>query len=437
MRYGFLLACAFLGCDAEVTNNATADASSGTDGPQLDTNGQDPDSPIQGGPELDPSFGVGGLVNLSPADHAQMTDIAIAANGKLVLVGRSGTSVAAGVMTICRLLADGMLDTSFAGDGCFSDDAFGPSNGNAVLVTTGGDYFVAGSRLLGAESSNAVVWRISGAGALVTTFDIDGRVEQDSGTKDELFSIIHSSQGEYIAGGYTLINNVEGTSLIRFNELGVLTANQQTTATPARRIYSLLEVAGGLIVAAGQGTGPNPMLARYRANLTPDTSFAGGAFATVGDQRGTATRVWAGAGETLVVAEERERAPNMFQLAVRRFTAAGAADPAFGSAGITVSPTSTSAFAIPAAAQAANGETVVAAMQPGELSSLAFRVDVMGAAMPTFGPGGEQEFTATDNQKYMLDAIGVQPDGKIVLVLAIPRGNDTPTTVRVVRWLVI
>ena len=101
---------------------------------------------------LDPSFGADGRVSLAFRDgQTQALDVAIQANGKIVVVGRDREKFA-----VARFKSDGRLDRSFGGDGEVITGFDGSSaTAHAVAIQANGKIVVAGGTIRAAAGTTA------------------------------------------------------------------------------------------------------------------------------------------------------------------------------------------------------------------------------------------------------------------------------------------
>ncbi|MFZ0323697.1 MAG: hypothetical protein WAN48_06150 [Actinomycetes bacterium] len=116
-------------------------------------------------------------------DQAEFDSLVVEPDGKIVAAGIAGRNV-----LVSRFRADGTLDPTFARDGVRLLRVR-VAGTNAVVSLDGGDrILVADSRTdTFASSSDALVWRLTGQGALDRTFARDGRKEIDQ-VRDDLIS---------------------------------------------------------------------------------------------------------------------------------------------------------------------------------------------------------------------------------------------------------
>ena len=245
---------------------------------------------------LDTAFGSGGF---APADFFQTTDqandLAIQADGKIVLVGSSDD----GLLAVARFNTDGSLDTSF-GNGGKSAPGLAPGleQGLAVAIQPDGKIVAAGS-VVTEQHNDFLLTRFETNGALDTTFGDSRKVITDFGNSfDDIHDIVLQPDGQIVAAG-TAGNKF---ALARYNTNGSLDntfgagGKVTTTFLGVDDAQSVVLQRDGKIVMAGSTSAPGgPIqrsfaLARYNINGSLDsvfgdqgkvtTSFAQDAFST-------------------------------------------------------------------------------------------------------------------------------------------------------------
>ncbi len=221
---------------------------------------------------LDPAFGDGGEVttdfNLSPDVTEWATAVAIDADGKIVAVG----SVHEGRFALARYNTDGTPDSSFDGDGMLTTKlAAGDEAAEDVAIQADGSIVVVGHigfnrfALARYMTNGALDPSFGGDGTVTTSFRGDGR-----GT-----GLVIQDNGKIVAAGiargkFALARyNVDGTFDPTFGKNGRVT----TGFTPAGAgAWDVGLDPDGRIVAAGDASG-SFAVARYRRTGRLDASF--------------------------------------------------------------------------------------------------------------------------------------------------------------------
>ena len=146
-------------------------------------------SPVAAAPgDLDRSFGQRGTVitNLTPWNE-NTGDVAIQADGRIVVVGRASSRSGYGSFAVLRYRAGGRLDRGFGRDGVVvTDVSKREDSASAVAIQPNGRIVVVGSATVAGRDTIAVV-RYRRAGALDRTFGEQGIATVDTGgpTNDE------------------------------------------------------------------------------------------------------------------------------------------------------------------------------------------------------------------------------------------------------------
>lgn len=239
--------------------------------------------------DLDTSFGTGGRVT-TPLGGVGYNPIVIQSDGKLVVVGSSGTQPALDV-AVARYNIDGSLDTTFDADGTVVTDLGGNDVGSAVALQSDGKIIVAGESNSQGNYDFYVV-RYNTDGSLDTTFDSDGMVFTPVGSlHDRAYAVAVQDDGKIVVGGYGRVANND-FAVVRYCSNGSLDDGTNcggsgfgsggivTTSIGGAQdqIYTLAIQDDGKILAGGYSNntaGPNYAftVVRYNTDGTLDTSF--------------------------------------------------------------------------------------------------------------------------------------------------------------------
>jgi uncharacterized delta-60 repeat protein len=157
---------------------------------------------------LDNTFGSSGIVTTTIGTTALVFDVALQADGKIVVGGTSDSDFA-----IARYNTDGSLDTTFSGDGIFTASLNDNNEIHAVAIQTDGK-IVAG----GISDIFFALARFNTNGTLDNTFGTNGLVasmlHQMAGAND----IAIQTDGKIVAAGF----DDNRAALARFNTNGSL-----------------------------------------------------------------------------------------------------------------------------------------------------------------------------------------------------------------------
>ncbi|MEX2172770.1 MAG: PKD domain-containing protein [Pirellulaceae bacterium] len=241
---------------------------------------------------LDAGFGSGGLVMIDFGSGTEdiAKGVVIQPDGKLVVAGHTvdGTLVFA----VARLNIDGSLDTSFGGDGLVTTDfGLGGDLGEDVALQADGKIVVAGT--IG-SSQRVGVARYDTSGNLDLSFDFDGLREIDlagSSINEEAEAILVQPDDRIVVLT-TLFGATSEAGLVRLNADG---SDDLSFSGDGSYIATLPSVDGGeaqslalqsdgSIVAVGtffsDSTGNDLFLLRLDSIGTPDATFGSGGVVT-------------------------------------------------------------------------------------------------------------------------------------------------------------
>ncbi len=264
---------------------------------------------------LDPTFGTAddgtenGIVNISLGDGNDIArDIAVQADGKIVIAGDSVSADGSANIIVARLNADGSVDESFGQSEDGSPNGFvasslgnGDDTANALVLQADGKIVVAGNRVAEDGSSNMVVARYDATGVPDATFGTSG----DDGTPE----------------GFVNLSLGDGNDVAR---------------DLALQDDGKIAIAGDSVMADGSS---NVVLARLNADGTPDDSFGvaedgtpnGFVATSLGEGNDFATGLAVQTDGKLVVAGYHQEGEST-NIAIARYETDGALDQTFGTA---------------------------------------------------------------------------------------------------------
>ena len=246
------------------------------------------------GGRLDRSFSGDGMVRTDvPGRHDYGEDVAVQANGKIVVVGETGFSdryeTSFDFATV-RYDRDGSRDHSFAGDGIQTLDFGGSDNSAtpyAVAIQGDGKIVVAGETFGGTSPGNdfALV-RLNRDGSLDDAFSGDGMERTDLGALEGAKGVGIQDDGKIVAvgGGGAPAYDLE---LARYNQDGSLDMSfsgdgiQTTDFGGVDQGEDVAIQDDEKIVAVGR-SGSQFALARYGMNGELDLTFSGDGKQTTG-----------------------------------------------------------------------------------------------------------------------------------------------------------
>jgi uncharacterized delta-60 repeat protein len=359
--------------------------------------------------DLDPGFGVGGIVTTDflrgGDDHAKA--VVIQKDDKLVVAG--GNS---GKFAVARYNPDGSLDTSFGNSGRVTT-AFGTSNSSAeaLALQSDGKIVVAGFTRNGFNNADFAMARYNPDGSLDTSFGNGGKVITNISNLNEDDSAaslaIQPADGKIIAGGQAR-NSGTGldVALARYNPDGSLDTSFDGDGKVTTHVGGDDGVTGMVLQPDGRivATSAFSALVRYLPNGSLDASFDGdGMVGTLALTTGVALQL---DGKIIVGGTTN---PFLSQFAVARHNPDGSLDASFGIGGIVTTDIG-GEFAFARAVRLQSDGKIILAGGNGNFWILV-RYQPNGTLDGSFGIGG-QVFT-TPGQSA-LDLL-IQPgDGKIV-----------------------
>jgi uncharacterized delta-60 repeat protein len=234
---------------------------------------------------LDPGFGESGkvILRMGPKGNDVASALAVQADGRIVVAGRSEQDGSRLDFAVARLLPDGRLDTSFGNGGRFTLDFAGDTDRAwALAIQTDGRIVVGGESSHDHDMFFTLI-RLTTAGSLDPTFGQGGKVVQ------------------------ALRSNAGGS--VRALALPVVEGEQR------------------ILAVGGEG---DFQMARFRVSGAPDGAFGQGGQVTglFNSNIGTASSVTLLPGGQAVIAGHIGH-----RFAAVQLTAAGQLDPQFGSAG--------------------------------------------------------------------------------------------------------
>ena len=360
--------------------------------------------------DLDATFGGGGriITNLgtTPAVSA-VNAMVVQPDGKVVVAGQVTTPVGSrnsNGFGLARYNPDGSPDLGFGVSGqvnqlafstttiYYQETAYGMAlqpDGKIIAVgdmNTGTGYAFAVLRLTPQGDPDPTFG--NGTGRVVTSF-------VTASENDEAFSVVVQGDGKIVVGGESLVTTSSGNAqddfaLARYNTDGSLdttfgTAGMVTTSfgTENAAVHALAINSSGQIIAAGSN-GTNQAVARYNSNGSLDAAFGTGGRVTTSFGTGvTSTATGFVLQGTAIVVAGNSSAHNG-DVALARYTAAGALDSSFGTSGLVETDLGGQESANSVVVQ--GSDLLVAGAKDGAM--LVARYTANGSIDTTFGSNG-------------------------------------------------
>ena len=309
------------------------------------------------GGELDASFGnngrAGWMITEANYGHAIAQQLS---DGKLLIAGSASSYSATGFnFAIVRGNADGSADGAFGSNGAVVIDLGGEDDyATDIAVQADGKIVVAGSSGTFGSGRDLALLRLNPNGSVDTTFGVAGRVTLDLGGEDDYIArIVLQQNGQIVVAGATNANGNYDAVFARFHADGTLDTafGSGPTAGTTRILDSsrqdqpfwMTRQADGKYVACGQ-SGPIPydaegagMLAvRINVDGSVDSGFGSGGIARIA--AGTLPLVGRSCvalpGGTIVIAGSGGE-PGDEDLLLARLLSDGRQDMTFGTAGLS------------------------------------------------------------------------------------------------------
>jgi uncharacterized delta-60 repeat protein len=300
---------------------------------------------------LDRDFGPGGNVLLNENGGAFANAIAVQPDGRIVVGGAVSTDEQLDAI-VYRLNPDGGTDNTFDGDGK-ATLSFGASSDDTVTdiaLQPDGRIVLAGRAIDGTGTHSGAA-RLTGDGALDTSFSGDGRtIETFGGPSDTPASVTLQGDRIVLAGGAqvpgaavqfgALRLNADGTRDLAFGPAGngQIVVSPRNASDTSAALDAIGTPDGGLLLtgtvssAGAVGVGA---VVKLDAGGRPDAGFSADGIQLV-DFGGPSTASAAALTVDGKFAIAGSRADGGTRLATAKLTRGGALDPSFGDAGLRV-----------------------------------------------------------------------------------------------------
>ena len=390
---------------------------------------------------LDPTFGTAGIASTAFGYYGAAAKVIVQPDGRIVTAGQD----AFGDFALARYTTSGALDTSFNGTGKVTTTPAGTCSGQAraLALQSDGKIVVAGTSCPNFNSiRNFTLYRYNIDGSLDTTFGTSGKVTINfSAGSSEALAVAVQGSSIWVAG-------YAGSSfaLARLTSSGALDytfgsgSGFVTTmvGTDTAFANSLAIQADGKPVLAGYASSSGTVFAltRYTTSGALDTTFGtGGKVLThvAGTLSGNGALAMSvaiqGDGKIVAGGYAKSTASGYYQLAVARYTSAGALDSTFGAGtgSVLTAVGSSDAIGNDVAIDANGGIIIGGYATTGSYRQLVLnRYNSSGNQDYSFGPVTTTVGTANAG----IQGIALQSDGKIVVA---GYGNS-PTTFVVARY---
>ena len=392
--------------------------------------------------DLDPTFGVGGIVRTPmaiPPDFSRAASVRVQPDGKVVVCGQIDREDFYGdyypiSFFIGRYLPTGAIDNAFGTNGrIIGPFAFSAEHvGEDIALQTDGKIVAVGHQRPG--TYHIAVNRYNSDGTLDTTFGVGGRVVTSvEGSFSFGTRIVVQADGRILVAGYSHLGSGNfAFVLVRYNAKGTLDSGFGAggkVVTPIGNNYvsvgALMEQPDGkVVVAGGSGVQNDFTLVRYTPDGALDLGFGNGGKVIHRIENAPATfydAVLQPDGKILAGGTSNGQA------VIIRYRSTGAMDTSFAVEGIFRPNFGYGLFNQPRLALQGDGKIV--AVGRG-VDVLRLRSD--GTLDPGFGINGYVT-TPLGGAFSSANSLAVQTDGKIVALAHIHHA-DSSTSISVLRY---
>jgi len=396
----------------------------------------------------DPEFGTNGIVITDLGSTSEVgRSLAIQPDGKIVVIGETGTGMYDYDFALVRYNTNGSFDNSFGTGGIVITD-FNSTDDEArsVILQPDGKIVVAGySYNLTGEKVFALA-RYNTNGTLDNTFSGDGKLTVYLNNDDEAQAVTIQNNGKIVIAGTTYDGSQQEFALLRFNTDGSTDNSFGTGGTVTTSFGGDFSVAmslaiqpdGKIVVTgyAGNGIASDFALARYNPDGTLDNSFSSDGMLTTdfGTDYDYAYSMDIQPNGKILVAGHCYDGISSPDFALAQYNPDGSPDNSFGGNGkviTSVTPNIDEAYSI---VHQPDGKIVVAGRTDDGVNSgfVLARYLPAGNLDISFGIGGIviSQIGTSFNWAY---SAALDPDGKIVAAGLTMNGTDFD--IAVVRYI--
>jgi uncharacterized delta-60 repeat protein len=386
---------------------------------------------------LDPGFGGGdGLVTSSffPDYHAQGNCVVVQEDGKILVSGNTWLPFGNDFAFLNRYLPDGSPDESFNGSGGFLFQEWNIYTASHSVAVQPDGRIVCVLKRVDSEETVALIYRFHPDGSPDTSFGTGGVVTKSFGTPYlGAGSLTLQPDGKMVIGGYLRFDNdtFSQTFICRFMPDGTPDSSFNGDGAVVNRIgesyavYSCILIQeDGRIIAAGYADYnqyDDFIAVRYNPDGTLDQTFSGDGVASAAfsnhDDSGF-DAILQPDGKIVIGGTTYNMVTGKYEFAAARFNSDGTADNSFHNDGkLTVAVTGFSDGAHSILLQP-DGKIVLGGYAHSAIAGGAdmalVRLNANGTPDFTFSGDGIAIYEDDINTSSGIEALALQPDGKIV-----------------------
>lgn len=229
---------------------------------------------------LDPSFGSGGVARYGFPGHPEATAVALQTDGQIVICGNTSTPFPK--MTVLRLSSNGALDEGFGSSGIVTMPSGSAGFAFDLAIQADGKIVVAGHTYSNGAPQVAVI-RLTKTGAPDGTFGTGGLVETNlSEGTDAAHGVAVQADGRIIVAGYAAVGaELSHPILVRYAVDGNLDGSFGTNGvvfvdTDEIGLAEAIVIQPDAKISIAGGIGGTFMLARFGTSGILDESFGKG-----------------------------------------------------------------------------------------------------------------------------------------------------------------
>jgi uncharacterized delta-60 repeat protein len=353
--------------------------------------------------DLDNSFDEDGSRMFDFGGIDAVRDVLVQPDGKIVL---TGDGRALGDVLVTRLNPDGSLDPSFAGDGTREYLIGGADTGNAAALQSDGKIVIAAETFIN-NNVDPVLIRLNPDGETDTSFADEGQLDLLEAGVRSAGDVLIQPDGKVLAVGTQAGDN--NFAVARFNADGTPDTAFAGDGT-AEIVFNTEDISigrtaalqpnGKIVVSGSGGSGGDASVARLNSDGSLDTSFNGDGKRRLLDPGGSARAVLVQPDGKIVLGLDNPG------VSAARLNPDGSLDTGFDGDGLLDGPVRASAAVLQA-----NGKILLAGRRDGNEQAALVRLQPGGSFDSTFSADGLQVLDPTFGNAL---GVALQANGRIV-----------------------